>query len=174
MSFIRAEARSTIWRWRESLAGIGVFALGLWWVLGTGRLMSIIGAIAIVAGAALALVGYQRARFRTAGDGIGSVDVDEGQVTYFGPLSGGALAMRDLQDLALVRSRQTPHWRLSDGNDALYIPVNADGADALFDAFTVLPGLKVERMLSVLADENAHDTVIWSREDLRPSTLELH
>ena len=102
------------------------------------------------------------------------MDVDEGQVTYFGPLTGGAVALCDLEELALIRSRQTPHWRLSTSDADLYIPVNANDTEALFDAFTVLPGLKVQRMLSALQGTTAQDIVIWTRGPVRPSTLCLH
>jgi len=50
------------------------------------------------------------------------------------------------------------------------IPVNAEGADALFDAFASLPGLKTERMLAQLRDAPKSTVLIWERT---PTTL-LH
>ena len=125
--------------------------------------MPALGSLACLAGALLSAIGVQRARFRGASGGLGMVDVDEGQVTYFGPMTGGAVALREMDELALIRSRQTPHWRLSARGEAVYIPVNADGADDLFDAFTALPGLRTERMLAALKDTSANDIVIWQR-----------
>ena len=133
-TFIRPEAKAALMRWRETIAGGLLATLGIWWIIGPGQLMAIIGGAAVVAGIALMVIGYQRARFRSSQDGIGSVEVDEGQVTYFGPLTGGAVALRDLTELALLRTSVTTHWRLSTRDAQLYIPVDAAGADALFDA----------------------------------------
>lgn len=43
------------------------------------------------------------------------------------------------------------------------IPVDADGAEALFDAFAALPGLKTERMLATLRAESETAVLIWER-----------
>lgn len=175
MGFIRPELRAAFWRWREAVGGLVLAVMGLYWGLTAAPVLSVIGGLVALAGSVLIVMGLQRGRFRAKrGDGPGTVDVDEGQVTYFGPLTGGAVALGDLQELALIRSRQTPHWRLSTDEADLFIPVNADGSDALFDAFTVLPGLKVQRMLSALQDSSAQDIVIWTRGPVRPSTLRLH
>ena len=175
MEFVRPELRATFWRWREALGGGAVICVGAYWAFGPGGLIGVIGAIVMLVGTIVLAMGIQRGRFRAErGDGPGTVDVDEGQVMYFGPLTGGALALRDLEELALIRSRQTPHWRLSTKDEDLFIPVNADGSDALFDAFTVLPGLKMQRMLSALQDQSAQDIVIWTRGPVRPPTLSLH
>jgi hypothetical protein len=168
--FIRPEAQAALWRWREVLFGAFAVLLGLNWTLRAGGLLTYVGGALILLGAILIFLGVQRARFRNSGTGgPGAVDVDEGQVVYFGPMTGGAMAMRDMDELALIRTRQTPHWRLSAGQDALFIPVDAEGADALFDAFTALPDLNTERMLSALKDQGAHDTVIWERSAVRPT-----
>lgn len=173
-TFIRPEAKAALMRWRETIAGGLLATLGIWWIIGPGQLMAIIGGAAMVAGIALMVIGYQRARFRSSQDGIGSVEVDEGQVTYFGPLTGGAVALRDLTELALLRTSVTTHWRLSTRDTQLYIPIDAAGADALFDAFATLPGLRMERLLATRNNTQAQDTVIWERTSARPSTAALH
>ena len=162
-SFIRPELRAALWRWREIIAGAVVMLVGLWAALGPGGLLGAVGWVVVVIGLAIVTTGVQRWRFRAPRDGPGTVDVDEGQVTYFGPLTGGAMALREMTELALIRTRQTPHWRLSAGGHYLHIPVDADGADALFEAFTSLPGLKVQRLLAALEDTSGGDIVIWSR-----------
>jgi len=174
VSFIRPEARSLIWRWREMLAGAGLFVLGLLAGVGPGGLLGTVGWVMAAVGAGLALTGYQRARFRARPTGgPGAVDVDEGQVVYFGPLTGGAMALHDTTELALIRRDRSPHWRLTGGGDELYIPVDAEGADALFDAFATLPGLRVERLLAALEGDAETDIVIWSR-DPRDPRLPVH
>lgn len=173
-SFIRPEVQAQMWRWREVIAGVALEALGAWWVFVTGGLLAWLGILALLVGSLLCYLGFQRVRFRGASGGLGSVDVDEGQVTYFGPMTGGMMPLSEMDALALVRSAQTPHWRLSAGAEHLMIPVDADGSDDLFDAFASLPGLRTERMLSILKDTAAQDTVVWQRADAGPGPRLLH
>ncbi len=175
MSFFRPEARAALWRWREIVAGMACAALGLWLVLGPGFLAAIPGYAFLAGGGILGWLGYQRGRFRTADGGAGAVQVDEGQVTYFGPLTGGSVDLRELDSLTLDGGLFPAHWRLTqNGHPPLLIPVNAAGADALFDAFATLPGLKTERMLATLRADRHQAVVIWSRGPLRPEGALLH
>ncbi len=173
--FFRPEAKAALWRWREVLLAAGLALLGGWWIVGPGRLLAVPG-WALVAGAmALAFVGVQRARFRGAGDGPGAVQVDEGQIAYFGPLTGGVVALRALERLSLDATLHPAHWRLDQpGQAAVMIPVNAAGSDALFDAFATLPGLRTERMLAELRSDKVQTVVIWERKPLRPAHAVLH
>lgn len=175
MSFIRPEARAEIWRWREVLAGAAIGLLGLSWIMGPGGLLGWIGWVVLMAGVALTLIGVQRARFRTGSGGPGVVLVDEGQITYYGPLTGGVIAADDLERLTLDPTARPAHWALEQpGQPPLHIPVNAEGADSLFDVFSTLPGLQTERMLAELNGRAVHPVVIWERHSLRPPELRLH
>ncbi|GFE50730.1 hypothetical protein So717_24830 [Roseobacter cerasinus] len=175
MTFLRPEAKAQLVRWREVLAGGAMVVLGLWWLLGPGRLL-VLPALALLAGgAALVWVGVQRARFRSAGQGPGAVRVDEGQITYFGPLTGGSVALREMTELVLDKTFYPAHWRLTQpGQPDLLIPVNAEGAEALFDAFATLSGLRTERMLNALQGADAHAIVIWQRAGEAAAPLRLH
>lgn len=173
--FFRPEAKAALWRWREVLAAAALVLVGLWWIMGPGRLLALPGWALVLAGVALCVVGVQRARFRGPGDGPGAVQVDEGQIAYFGPLTGGVVALRDLERLTLDAGLRPAHWCLeASGQAALLIPVNAAGSDALFDAFATLPGLRTERMLSELRGNSGHAVVIWERTPLRPAHTLLH
>ncbi|TDK43775.1 hypothetical protein [Antarcticimicrobium luteum] len=179
MSFIRPEARAALHRWREALTGAALVALGLYWALVTGGLLGWIGWLLIPAGAGIAVIGVQRARFRATGPGRGQgpgvVLVDEGEITYMGPLSGGSVSVPDLERLVLDPSARPAHWVLEEpGRPILHIPVNAEGASALFDVFAALPGLRTERMLAELNRGGAHAVVIWERRPLRPAHQRLH
>ncbi|WP_390912831.1 hypothetical protein [Pseudosulfitobacter sp. SM2401] len=179
MTFIRPDAARAIHRLREALVGIAILALGLLWVFGRPGLLQFLGYPVSLIGVVFILIGIQRARFRTSDDGAGAVQVDEGQITYFGPLTGGATALADLERLTLDRNLKPAHWRLdSPGTPALLIPVNAAGSDALFDAFARLPGLRTERMLSEmntpLNGGQNQAVVIWERAPLRPAHVRLH
>ena len=173
--FFRPEAKAVLWRWREVLVGVGLALFGLWWIIGPGLLLALPGWAFVLGGIALGLVGAQRGRFRGAGDGLGAVHVDEGQIAYFGPLTGGVVALAALERLSLDRTASPAHWRLDAPEQApVMIPVNAAGADALFDAFSKLPGLRTERMLSELRAQRGHAVVIWERTPLRPAHALLH
>lgn len=175
MSFVRPEVLASLRRWREVLYATALALLGLWWIAGPGGLLAWVGAALVVAGAALAVVGVQRARFRGEGGGLGVVQVDEGQITYFGPLGGGSAAVTELSRLTLDRTGHPDHWVLEQrGAPTLSIPVNAEGADALFDVFAGLPGLRTERMLAQLQGRSAHPVVIWRRAAPVPEHQRLH
>lgn len=175
MSFLRPEAKAELWRWREVLGGIAVALIGLWLVAGPGLLLAIPGYALILAGVIFVWIGGQRVRFRKTGLGAGAVQVDEGQIAYFGPLTGGVIALREMERLSLERAAYPAHWKLEQpGQNPVMIPVDAAGADALFDAFAALPGLRTERMLAELADDKTLSVVIWERRSMRPASTLLH
>ncbi|MBB93678.1 MAG: hypothetical protein CML68_03595 [Rhodobacteraceae bacterium] len=175
MSFIRPEARAALMRWREVLIGAALAALGLSWAMGPGGLLGWIGWALALAGAALAVTGLRRMRFRQGTDGPGVVQVDEGKIAYFGPLDGGAVAASELERLILDPTDQPPCWVLEQpGSPALHIPVNAAGSEALFDAFGALPGLDTRRLLSHLDRKAPMPVVVWERRTARPPNYRLH
>lgn len=165
MSFVRPEARDAMWRWREALTGIALFCLGVWWVLDGGELLRWLGWFLIAGALALVVAGIQRGRFRNAGGGQGVVRTDEGQVAYFGPLNGGVVAVGDITVLSFDPSGKPQHWIFSQaGEPDLYVPLNAEGAEALFDVFTRLPGLKTEHLLQIMSRSEGGRVVLWRRE----------
>lgn len=173
--FIRPEARARLWQWREVLAGAAIICAGLWLVLGPGQFLAIPGYAMGLGGLALMALGVQRARFRGAGGGAGAVQVVEGQIAYFGPLTGGSVALSELQQLTLEGAMFPAHWKLTQRDmPPLLIPVNAVGADALFDAFATLPGLRTEQMLKELNTTSHQTVVIWQSADMRPPNALLH
>ena len=135
--FFRPEAKATLWRWREVLVGVGLAVLALWLLAQSRGVLGYIAPVLLVGAGALIMVGLQRGRFRGASGGLGTVQVIEGEVIYFGPLTGGSVALREMQRLTLDGGQTPAHWRLDQpDHPPLLIPVDADGADALFDAFS--------------------------------------
>ena len=173
--FLRPEVQALLWRWREMVAGVVLALIGLWLVLGPGFLLAVPGFALLIGGAVSVWLGIQRGRFRGADGGAGAVQVDEGQVTYFGPLTGGTIALREMDRLSLDRALFPAHWRLEQlGQPAVLIPVNAAGSEALFDAFATLPGLKTERMLQELNATRHQAVVIWQKPARAPVGITLH
>lgn len=160
---IRPEVQALFVKYREAIIGVLVTLLGLYWTTSVG-LLQWVGVAVALGGAVLVFTGIQRARFRSHGGGPGIVTLDEGEVSYFGPFDGGAVSMREMTMLSLDPTAIPPVWILSQGGQKdLYIPVNAEGADRLFDAFATLPGIRTDHLLSAL-NRGADDVVvIWAK-----------
>lgn len=164
MSFIRPEVSRLLLRWREALSGACFAGLGLWWALGTHGPVAWIGWICMAAGTGIVLAGVQRGRFRLPGQGPGIVQVTEGQISYFGPLTGGAVALSEITRIALDPSGHPAHWVLSQhAQPDLSIPITAEGSEVLFDAFASLPGMRTEYMLGQMKRTSGAPSVVWSR-----------
>lgn len=164
MSLIRPEAMDVLTRWRDALIGAGLGALGLWWALGLHGILNWIGWLVLPVAAALVWTGIRRARFHSGRGGPGVVTVDEGAIAWLGPFHGGAVALEELDRLELDPTRSPPVWRLfAPGRVPLEIPVTAEGADALFDAFARLPGLDTPKMLAELRGGAQAPVTIWRK-----------
>lgn len=171
MSFIRPEVVAAAHRWREALIGGGAVAIGLWGGVAAGGVLGWLSWALALIGCAVAATGVQRGRFRVAGDGPGVVDVTEGRIAYFGPLTGGAVDLAALEEVALDRSGRPAHWQLTvPGEAPLFVPVTAAGADALLDAFAQLPRFPTERALRALNAAGGGATIIWRRAGAREPT----
>lgn len=121
----------------------------------------------MIGGILLGIAGIQRARFRIGQDGQGLVQVDEARVTYFGPHEGGSVAVEDMVQLELDSgSAPSARWVVTASTgDGLEIPVDAKGAEALFDVFASLPGLETEELLKDMEKGLKDRVTVWSRSD---------
>lgn len=163
MSFIRPDAQAALLKWRELLIGAGIILLGLYWTAQSG-LIQWIGAAVTILGGLLCYTGLQRARFRTGKGGLGVVSLDEREISYFGPISGGVVSLNDLSMLTLDGASKPAVWVLHQpGQQDVAIPVNAEGADQLFEAFATLPGIRTEHMLTTLKKAPNQPVVIWAK-----------
>ncbi len=172
LSFVRPEAATALWRWREVLFGAGTVLLGLWWAATFYGAVAWLGWVIVIGGAALIAAGIQRSRFRIPGQGPGIVQITEGQITYFGPLTGGVIALSELSRIALDPSGNPAHWVLSQpAQPDLFIPLTADGSDALFDIFASLPGMRTEYMLAQMKRTDGPSVQVWSRDSAFPLPL---
>lgn len=158
LALIRPEVAAGLARWSEVIFAGAVAAVGLWLIWLGGWLLMPIGAVVLAVGAVLALTGWRRMRFRTSGEAPGVVEVDEGQIAYLAEF-GGFISVPEMTELRLISVQGRRMWRLkqSDGQ-ALLIPADARGADALFDAFAALPGMDAQRLIAATPD-----SVVWTR-----------
>lgn len=164
MSFVRPEAAAGLARWREALIGGAVTALGLYWAIASLGVIRWIGVVVALAGAALLWSGVQRARFRTGQGGLGVIEVDERQITYLAPMGGGMASLDSLTQVSIIASRAGgAFWRLDTGGERLSVPAAAEGARALFDVLTALPGARIETAIRALNDPPETPVTIWRK-----------
>lgn len=167
-AMIRPALRDWLRRQAEPLSALAVSAFGLWLALRGGWFFLLLGAFVVLIGAALLVGAWRRLPFRRPVDAPGVVEVVEGAIRFYGAHTlGGEIALRDLVEIRLLRLKGHGHWRLRNAaGEALLIPVDAAGADALAHAFTALPGLdmgEVSAALAHVADQSDAVRTVWRR-----------
>ena len=162
MRLLRPEAAHLLRRGREALAGAALALLALWLGLSSFGVTRWVAVALGLGGLALAWTGVQRWRFGQGGGGPGIVTVDERRLVYWGPLAGGVMDMDGLGRLDLDPGARPAHWVLTGlRGERLEVPVNALGAEALFDLFASLPGLSSEAMLQALSRKDGPPVTLW-------------
>ncbi len=174
MTFIRPELAASLHRWREAIAALALAAVGIWVMSWGGYAYLILGLVLLSTGIGWAVLSSRRLRFAQTGDAPGIVRVTEAQIAYLGPRTGGFIGLPDLAELRLLTLRGRRIWKLRAANgEALHIPVESAGAEALFDAFASLPGMDTATLVAALSAEtptesrvvalNSVDRLIWAR-----------
>ncbi|MFV0360244.1 hypothetical protein [Tropicimonas sp.] len=173
MSFLRPEVVRLLRRWREVLAALAAAAFGAWLASRGGPLMAALGGAVVAASLALAVIAWRRQRFRLDVTAPGVVHVDEGRVTYLGPVMGGSLSLAELAEIEVIDVAGGRRcWRLmqSDGQ-TLLVPLASAGADGLYDQFAALPGMDARRLLSALDGPADRARLIWRHPAGREGTV---
>lgn len=171
---MRPEARETLWRLREVGVSVAIAAFGGWLIYLGGYLLTPVGALVIAGAAVMAIQALRRMRFAQPINAPGVVEIDEGEISYMGPQIGGAVSLVDLVELRLISLRGRRLWRLKQADgQAILIPLEAAGSEALFDAFCSLPGLSSGALMAALqpvAGAESHaiqlggeNRVVWRR-----------
>ena len=172
---IRPELWAGLLRWREVIAALGFALFGLWTAWQGGYLLTPLGLAFLALGAGWALTSWRRVRFRQPGEAPGILRVTEAQIAYYGPRVGGFVGLPDLSEIRLLTLRGRRIWKLKQGDgQLLHILVESDGAEALFDAFAVLPGIDMAALVAALGSDAAPsdsrvvalaevDRLIWAR-----------
>ncbi|WP_157779824.1 hypothetical protein [Celeribacter ethanolicus] len=168
---MRPEVRAALVRWREVIVGLVVVALFAWWAASSYGVMRWIALTGMALAVIFAFAAVQRARFSQGGGGFGAVEVDEGVVSFFSPLTGGQIEIEAISAVTLLPGpKGHAHWQLDAyGQTPLIIPLNAHGAEVLFDVFVGLDGLETEKMLREIKSNPDRPVVIW-----RKRTAVLH
>ena len=136
--------------------------LALWLGLSSYGITRWVAVALGLGGLALVWTGVQRLRFGRGGGGPGIVQVDERRLVYWGPLTGGVMDMDALARLDLDPGAVPAHWVLTSlRGERLEVPVNAQGAEALFDLFAALPGFPTEAMLQALNRTEGPPVTLW-------------
>lgn len=165
MSFIRPEVAQAVSRWREVLAGLAVALVGLWIAGFGGLVMQTIGGIVIAVSLVLTFLSWRRMRFRMEIDAPGVVSIDEGRISYLGPIVGGTVDLSELVQIEVIDiagGRRCWRLRQVDGQ-MLLVPLAAAGADALYDHFSTLSGMEARKLMSALDGDATSARTIWSR-----------
>ena len=179
---IRDGAREALWRGREVIAAAFVVGFGLWVASHGGWVLIPFGGLIAAFGAGLGVQAWRRLLFAQGADAPGIVEVDEGQISYMGPQLGGFVNVPELVEVRLVTLRGRRLWRLKQADgQALLVPVDAAGAEGLFDVFATLPGMDMAAVLAALAPEGRGDgtslvtgeamLVLWRRAGRGVSTV---
>ena len=175
MSFVRPELAEAISQRREAIAAAALVVFGGWIASRGGLFYLPLGLALLALGAGWTILALRRLRFRQTGDAPGMVRVTEAQIAYMGPNVGGFVGLPDLAEIRLLTLRGRRIWRLrqADGSQ-LHIPVEAEGAEALFDAFAALPGMDTQALVAALGSQTASDSrvvalnnvdrLVWSRK----------
>ncbi len=145
---IRPAVSDAAYRLREVIAAGLAATFGLWLVWLGGYVLFPLGFAILAVAAAWGVTALRRVRFAQEVAAPGMVEVDEGQVGYLGPTFGGYVALPDLVELRLVTMHGRRLWRLKQADaQTLLIPVDAAGAERLFDAFASLPGMDIAALV---------------------------
>lgn len=172
MNLVRPEVRAAIWRWREVLVGALVTGLGANWAFGGIGIMQWIGWPVLLLGFALLITGLQRARVRPRSGGVGVVELDEAQLTYFLPEGGIVVPLSLIARIEIEalgdEERGEILWIFTDreGRKAR-IPASAAGAERLLDALAQFPGAHYQKVIAASAARKPENFVIWQERVAR-------
>lgn len=173
MSFLRPELAARLHAWREPIGWGALLAIGglLTW-RGYARLeplLFIVGLLLAAAGLGLLRGSLRRLRLAAGAPAEGVVVIDEARIAYLGPRDGGFV---DLPSVTRVEIVSRPHlppasphaWVITaDDGTRLVIPLGAEGADALVDALSPLPGIDFDAGIAAVAAHRPGRATVWKK-----------
>jgi len=164
---IRADVLAFVKRWQSML--IWLVASILFFFLASqmfGFMKYIVAAPACVS-LVFAYGAFQRVRFSGDGQATGTIEIDEGVISYLSPFGGGHVEVSALETITLVPTQLgQAQWELRTADNVLRIPVNAHNVEALFDAFMMLPKFETTKMLAQIKKTPSEPVVIWNKQPI--------
>lgn len=153
-AFIRPEISHFLKFHRGWLLPLFIGLVLLWIAFGsdtralTVKVMAILGALTAFY---LTVTSALQKRLILREAGIGLVEIEEGQVTYFGIYSGTSIDLADLESVQLYRDEESfalKYWVLkTHAGVSLSIPAGARGIDQLIETLCALEGFQIHRAL---------------------------
>lgn len=171
---IRPELTAAMLRWREALIGLAVLLLSAYGAITAFGLVKWLSWLGLAIGAALIWEGVRRARFPSGQGGPGVVELDERQITYFGPMGGAAISVDDLIRVEIDTIDTGPFnsdlfWTFTQTDGvSLRIPGDAQGVEILFDALAMLPGVDYQAAMAAAGSTELQHFVIWQKRTSTP------
>ncbi|MGV8988635.1 MAG: hypothetical protein ACOH2H_20420 [Cypionkella sp.] len=151
MTLFRPEVTALFQRYSGAIVAGVIVLFGLWLMALGGYVLFPLGLIIGGIGATLTVTALRRVHFAQEVAAPGIVELDEAQVGYYAPETGGFLSLNELVELRILSLRGRRVWRLKQADgQALLIPVDAAGSDRLFDAFANLPGMDSADLVAAL------------------------
>ncbi|MEO0819186.1 MAG: hypothetical protein AAF074_02060 [Pseudomonadota bacterium] len=167
---LNPEATAFLRRWWETAAALAVLGLGalrlFGWLTDGHAVEGVAGAVLVLGGALWLRTALTRALLAGSRRAPGIAAVREGEIAYFGPETGGVMAIDALLRVEVVArpALHGPVWRLT-GEDGtvLHIPAGAQGAGAVLDALLGLPGFRYAEALQTGRGRGSGTVLVWER-----------
>ena len=173
MSFLRPELAARLHFWREPIVWGALLTAGLILVWrGYARLeplLFVLGLLLAAAGLGLMRGALRRLRLSAGAPAEGVVVIDEARIAYLGPRDGGFVDLPAVTRVEIVSRphlpASSPHaWVITaDDGTRLTIPLGAEGADALIDALSPLPGIDFDAGVAAVNARRPGRATVWSR-----------
>ena len=117
-------------------------------------------------GALVAHDAWRRRHFPSGTGGAGMVEIKDRRLSYFAPLGarGGSVSIDTLQRAEIHRGmRDQITWVFYDDDGILEVPGNAAGAEDIFDALVVLPGVNYDQAIAATTGQGPDVFLVWRR-----------
>ncbi|MGB0959209.1 MAG: hypothetical protein ACPGVK_03080 [Halocynthiibacter sp.] len=168
MDFIRPDARAKIAQFREVWAAMAVVVVGFWIFWITFGFVQYLGLALMMLGLLLLWTGFVKARLRILGGAQGVLEVDERQLTWFGPYGGYVISLNEVLKIEVsgTGDPQAAHWVFTDPTQGpISVPMAAKGNESLIDALSLFRGLKYARVQELLQKGTQFREVVWRKAD---------
>lgn len=171
MDFIRPELRAILWRWREVILLVGIIVCSTYMFIVGAGLVRVITIGLIIIGLAFVYPAIRQARATSPVVSVGVVEITERRIRYMGPETGSEISANDLNMVQIEsRDEKDPNrdvtWIFEDiYGGSMAIPSGAQGARALLDAVSSLPGADLDAVVRAMGYPQRNLFTIWKKQN---------